>query len=263
MVATSVEQAWRDTLHNLQQRNAAVEVSCVTAQENDDQLTPIYRLRLLAFNNEAGVMTLQMPSGTEAFRNLVKEQIVKVLAIDSAQRWELTSVIAETVNFNLNEQQSVPAIILSPPMEVNSAQRRDCFRVSLNTTETHPDRAVGPVMFSRYSPDALEQPKDASELFEGRIRNLGGGGMGVVVEASRSRKINVQDLYLSQIKLPTHDVSLRIPVRVVHVEPLDDSRHVYLGLRFEYENQTSCGRCEAVIGRFCAEIQRYQIQRGR
>ncbi len=247
-------QAWQPTLDILQQRNAAVDILCAS-EADPDGAGPIYRTRLMGFDPDAGIVCLEQPKKPWAARHLAKGRAVSILAADGSQRWELIAKVIGTGRQQLNEQMSVPVVELTLH-RVRSAQRRDYYRVSVE------DEPIEPIVFTINT----DQPNDTAQpgdRFEGRLANIGASGIGVEVPSGAIQHIGAIDRLTCILKLPGNDQAMSILASVVRREPIPEAEHEYLGLRFEFDDQSARQEYENVICRYSAQVQREQLNKFR
>eukprot|EP00752_Nemacystus_decipiens_P017582 g15755.t1 len=97
--------------------------------------------------------------------------------------------------------------------------------------------------------------------FKGRLVNVSAGGMGVSFRAARK--------VLNQIKRTrrfdcsawiNEDECIKVPVRVAHINALGDDG-LYLGLRFDIDDEARASSHEQFMQQKCTEIQRMQLRR--
>ena len=264
MSTTAYEHAWRSTFGTLRDRNGAVEVTCVS-ETCQDELGPICRMRVVAFDPSSGGFSLERPNRSEFGRSMVPGRVVRVLASDETQRWEMITRVAGHGEHALNATQQVSVILMSPPLRVEAAQRRDYYRVSMLDGDPGSQPLIPAVAFvPADAPTVLAT--DAVDLFPGAIRavvvNLGAGGIGVEAHAADTQSLQ-PGRYRCVLRLPAIDQPLNIDVSTVRVDALDNGTHCYIGMRFEYHDDAHRGLAEKTICRFSAQVQREQLKRFR
>lgn len=249
-MSKSAKPKWIETLEWMQEQNEPLQVMDLS-DSADETIVPLYRANLLAI--EDGALVLERPRQAVMDQRLLGGSVVSVAATDKHSRWEFTSTVLETVSYELNGRTALPAVKLSMPSEVRSAQRRDFFRVSVVGANLKPVRMQALV-------DDSELP--GSDVFEATVLNVGGGGLGVQLEHKPGFDLSQFAYYRCVFELPTYSTPLELKAQLVHLETGPTGKS-YLGLSFEFASKGVQETVADVICRFCAWHQRQQIQRER
>ncbi len=277
---------WRRCLHQIHQRNGAIEIA-LARQYLDDQCGNhlIWRVRLLQIKE--GELLVEQPIALGQEVPLESEvELVAIIAIGQ-NRWMFQSRNLGTMQFENQNGRSVTAIRLQLPDEVQRCQRRNFYRSA--TAGLHlPEVELWPLL----DPKSVVLAERANELeyeasledsqqtestpfdlneeevmpevgpqFTATMLNIGGGGVGVRVKPSDTATVTRHKLFWVRIKLPPE---LTVPVctstKLVHTH-LDSSQHVYAGLAFDFTFNPAHERFVGnQICRFIALQQRAMMQ---
>lgn len=196
---------------------------------------------------------------------MVGGQVVRVLASDETQRWEVITRVAGHGKHHLNETHQVSVILMSPPLRIEVAQRRDSYRVSILGEDSISPSLIPEVAFvPADAPPVLAT--GAVDLLPGAIRavvvNLGAGGVGIETSEADAQALR-SGRYRCVLRLPAVDQPLNINVSAVRVDDLDNNARCYIGMRFDYNDDAQRRLSEKAICRFSAQVQREQLQRFR
>jgi len=108
-------------------------------------------------------------------------------------------------------------------------------------------------------PGALTLP-EVGPPFRGRIANVGGGGLGLLVERDDADGLRRHRLFWLRIALPpVLDVPLGVTARLVHTH-MDSQQRTYAGMSFEFGHNRSHQRF--VVEQFCRFVAERQAARG-
>jgi c-di-GMP-binding flagellar brake protein YcgR len=262
-------------LRQLQERNGGVDVACFSDEDDarDDGLerleTAPLRSRVLACALDR--IVLERPSSPAAVGRFHKGQLVRFRLIDGDLRLDCICPILAQQNFALNARVNLTAFVLGAPSRVESAQRRQYFRVNVagfvNPPHVHQRQGEAAVMLRpRISAqDLLRLQENHAHLeldaFRVHLHNISGGGVGVVAPQRASELVQRFLDYELLLTLPTFDDTILIPVRQVHRRRRDNGTH-YLGLMFLFEDVQQRTQVVNEICRFTTWHQRRQLQRG-
>lgn len=243
------EEQWNAMLKRLADRDGSVELS--RGVSNDDAAVITYRSRVFKVMPEDGCIIVETPHQAVQDRSFRIGDDVDLTLMVNNERMVATCTLQEVFSYEVNPTLRVTSYRLSPGRRPVREQRRSFYRVNVAAME-------------------LESTELSSELedeerfaFKARLVNISAGGMGVSIRASRK--------ILNQIKRTrsfdcsaylSDDESVEVPVRVAHINALGDDG-LYLGLRFDIEDETAAANHERFMQHRCTEIQRMQLRRRR
>lgn len=235
-------------LKRLAERDGSVELS--RGVSNDDAAVITYRTRVFAVRPVDGCIIVEMPKQAVQDRSFrIGDDIDMTLMVNS-ERMLATCTLHEVFTYQINPTVTVTCYRLSPGRRPVREQRRSFFRVNV---------AAMPLKPTVLSCEIEEE----AHTFKGRLVNISAGGMGVSFRAARK--------VLNQIKRTrrfdcaawiSDDECVEVPVRVAHINALGDDG-LYLGLRFDLEDEAQAKAHEQYMQQKCTEIQRMQLQRRR
>jgi len=268
MVDGAVSGEWRGVFEQLVQTGGTVEVTGLS-ESIADELAPVYRCRLLAFDDDG--LVIERPTAPLAGRYFRRDGHLTILAANTAQRWQCLASVIRRVKFPLNDRVRVDALELTAPKDVQSAQRRAYFRVSVTERDLQPallmpideDGAGGQ---GAAADDDRADPREPaanprrSRAFKAELRSLGGGGLGVTASRDVLADVEYMNRYRCRFSLPTDEAPVEIGVQLVHIQPHSEDL-VYLALRFEAEDAQRQQQFANKICRFTAWQQRRQLRR--
>lgn len=235
-------------LNRLAERDGSVELS--RGVSNDESAVITYRSRVFEVQGD-GCIIVETPHQAVQDRAFRVGHDVDLTLMVNNERMLATCTLHEVITYAVNATLKVTCYRLSAGRRPMREQRRSFFRVNVAAME------LRPASLSCEIED--EEPFE----FKARMVNLSAGGMGVSIRAERSvlnqikrtRRFNCT-AYLSD------DDKIQVPVRVAHINALGDDG-LYLGLRFEIEDESRAAYHEQAMQQKCTEIQRMQLQRRR
>lgn len=239
-------------LKRLAERDGSVELS--RGVSNDDSAVISYRSRVFAVKPNDGCIIVETPKqavGDRTFR--IGDDVDMTLMVNS-ERMIATCTLHEVFTYKINPTVTVTCYRLSAGRRPVREQRRSFFRVNVAAMELKPT-----VLSGEIEEEEITQVHE----YKGRLVNISAGGIGVSFRAARK--------VLNQIKRTRQfdcvawlndDEPVEAPVRVTHINALGDDG-LYLGLRFDIEDEARAKHHEQYMQQKCTEIQRMQLQRRR
>lgn len=240
----------------------------------------IWRVRVLSISETE--ILVEQPSAAGSWIDLqAGVRLIAVLAIGQ-NRWMFhTRVVGPGAGSGRG--CPVRTLRLVMPTNVERCQRRNFFRISTaELSLPHVDcwslldpSTVGPAELANRAhiqelidTSSVERPRTHGEpmilpevgpKFGSRLMNLGGGGVGLILDPSEASAIDRARLYWLRIHMMPHiPAPLAMTARLVHTH-IDSTQCVYAGLAFEWA--FNAGHREFVIeqiGRAVGLIQREQ-----
>ncbi len=244
----------------------------------------IWRVRILDLTEDEIVIERPSTLG-EAINIEDNVELVGVMAVGQ-NRWMFhTRKLGNTLKA-LNRSKSVQAIRIAAPRKVERCQRRSFYRISTAglilprvlcwpildpLTISAAERGVqtriqmleeGHVIARIGEPEDTLVTPEVGPSFWSALVNVGGGGVGLVVEPNEPVAAPDQSLLWLNIDLqPQIPAPIGVAGRVVHVHR-DSEQRSYIGVAFEFSPASSHKRF--IVDRICkyvTEVQREQLRR--
>jgi hypothetical protein len=279
-------ERWRQCLRQVHERDGALEVSIPIAQApgsapgEPGHADLIWRVRILTLTEDD--ITVEQPSAAGRWMALTPGvRLIAVMSIGQ-NRWMFHTAV-QAVGANGLQR----TMRLAMPTMVERCQRRNFYRIStaelsLPRVECWPlldpqsvipaeiaNRAqvlgmsdVGCRMSDVGAGTASDEPLLLPEVgpkFLARLMNLGGGGVGLIIDPKEAGSAERSRLLWLRIDLtPTIPAPLAMTARPVHTH-LDSSQSVYAGLSFEWAFHPAHREFVVEqIGRYVESLQRCQ-----
>ena len=282
-------QNWRRSLQQIFERGGALELTLPqTGDDHDSSPSIIWRVRILALDDKELVVETPAALGKD-FPLEDGVALVGIIAVGQ-NRWMFHTKNLGKTTVNSGGARSLSGVRLSAPVDVERCQRRNFYRVStvgleLPRADLYPlldpstvakaeaaNRAeilranapddvagqIGPVEPGAEEPVMpLVGPKVA-----GVLMNVGGGGLGVMLEGDDAAAIDVHHVYWVRLALPPHvqaPVAAMARLRHTHI---DSAQRTYAGLQFEFPSGAE--HQQFLIDQLCryvALVQRDQLRR--
>lgn len=249
---------WHDCLEQIRQRGGGLEfsVSRAAVENAGTQGAPknrgsdlIWRCRLLDIRENEIVVEQPTAMGQPLFIDKDVE-LVGVMAIGQ-NRWMFrTHTLAPTPRLNRTGLMRV-----AMPKSVERVQRRQFYRVSaaelsptkiecwplLNPTTVGPAEvanrtAIEDAERSGVAPASTDPTvlPEVGPMFHAQLVNIGGGGVGMMIDPAEAKSVDRARLYWLRIDLTPHiPVPLGVTARLVH-NHMDSTQSTYAGLSFDF-----------------------------
>ncbi len=244
------EEIWTQAIERARSRNAPVELQRLSA-DGRDEFAPMLKSRMLGFDEHH--IVVEEPTGPGADEMLAGAAPVMLYIIEGDDRWEVQTSVLERGRFALNASVRVSALRLAPPQAVSKAQRRNFYRVDVAGL------VEDPVQVRVAIPHAQDDGHEVID-FEGRLVNIGGGGMGLTVDEKSARHMLRAEKVHCKVKLPTLNQPLEVTVNVCHSQ--HEARDVhYMGLQFVFQRPAARDQVVDKLCTFAAWVQRQRLNR--
>ena len=281
---------WRQSLHQLHERNGALEITLPryydggAPETGADSSDLIWRVRIFGVSDtellieEPSVLgrTIELETGAS---------LVAIICIGQ-NRWMFRTTVLGKQATAISDRVQATCVRISMPETVERCQRRNFYRVStvgltLPQAQAYPllniasaaaaedasraevISAQNPAIAGRIGP----QPEPATPVDVGPpvstlLVNLGGGGTGLMVSPEDRGTFEAHSLFWLRVRLCAQPpVHLGVVARVRH-RHIDSSQRLYAGMQFEFAHKAEH---EAFvvdqICRYVAAIQREQLAR--
>lgn len=258
---------WRRSLQQLFERNGALEIALPGNEEPalegasdslDSKPTAhlIWRVRVLDLN-ETEIIVEQPAALGQFIRINTGSDLIAVIVIGQ-NRWMFRTVNLGLTDIPGRTGRSVKGLRLQMPTDVERCQRRNFYRVgtvelNLPSVECYPVldvstiavaeianrtliQELGDALISGRSVEIPQSPTmpEVGPKFNSLLLNVGGGGVGLLVNPDDRGKIGSERLFWLKINLqPEIPVPLGIAARLKHTH-IDSSQRTYAGMAFEF-----------------------------
>lgn len=277
-------ERWRDCLDQIRQRGGSLEFSVSQAAiENAGAAGGgrgadlIWRVRLLSLS-DTEIIVEQPVALTQPLFIDAGVELIGVMSIGQ-NRWMFrTRSLAATPRLNR------PGVLrLAMPASIERVQRRQFYRVStadlslpvvecwplLNPTTVGAAEVANRAQVEEAvrtgtlpSEDALVLP-EVGPKFNARLLNVGGGGVGLMIDAADARAVDRARLFWVRLDLRPHvPVPVGATLRIAH-HHTDSTQAVYAGLSFEFSfNPSNQAFVVGQMMNYVAAIQQAQQTAG-
>lgn len=284
---------WRRTLEQVSERNGAIELAIPRPGDESDwpgggpgslqTVNLVWRVRLLSFGEDE--LLIEQPN-TLGERIELHDGIDVIVVFALGQnRWMFRSRTLGRTRVSINADHGVSAIRLKTPSHVERCQRRQFYRVPtigmlLPKAEARPLLSMTAVRVAEAAvrariellreghvagvigeTDSLSLPEVGPPTTT-TIVNLGGGGMGLMVDGCEARSFDQHRLFWVTMHMTPHiPAPISVVCRLVHVH-MDSEQRRHLGMAFEFSHNPDYKRF--VVNALCrcvSEIQRDQLRR--
>ncbi|MGD9791045.1 MAG: flagellar brake domain-containing protein [Phycisphaerales bacterium] len=248
-------ERWRDCLDQIKERGGGIEISVDRTAESSRKGSDLV-LRVRIFDVTTNSIIVERPTAAgQPLSFAAGTPLIGVMSIGQ-NRWMFRTKI---VNDNLRLPQA--AMALQMPETVERCRRRDFYRVStvelslpkvtcwplLDPTSIVAAEVANKAMIldmesGRVSPET--QPRElvlpeVAPPYTAHLINLGGGGVGLLVDKSETSAVDRSKLIWMRVDLtPTIPAPLGITVRIAHTH-LDSEQNVYIGGAFDFSFHTA------------------------
>lgn len=248
---------WRQSLEKIRSRGGGLEFT--VNPENTDTAPSknlVWRVRLLDYDDST--LTLEHPGAMGlSFHIEPGTSLIGILSVGQ-NRWMFhTKVLGST---NQSNGSNFKALKVAMPQKVERCIRRNFDRTStaevnlpsvnvwplINQASAAPIEIANRMMIQQLSEQGTTasqefDPQMLPEVgprFEAKLANIGGGGVGLVVDKeNRSHLDAVHLFWLSVNLMPAVPAPLVMVARMAHTH-LDSQQNTYAGLSFEFAHST-------------------------
>ncbi|MFK7760312.1 MAG: hypothetical protein AB8C13_10245 [Phycisphaerales bacterium] len=250
---------WRQSLEKIRSRGGGLEFTV----NNPDPATGesknlVWRVRLLDYNDDT--LVLEHP-GTMGLSFHIENDtpLIGILSVGQ-NRWMFHTKVTASTTYK-SGTFSAKAITVDMPENVERCMRRNFDRTStaridlptvnawplLNQQSAAPVEIANRMMIeqlraenttatSSFDPQMLPE---VGPRFEARLANIGGGGVGLVVDRqNRATLDSAQQFWLSINLMPTVPAPVVMVAKMAHTH-LDSQQNTYAGLAFDFSQSTN------------------------
>ena len=249
-------QAWRREVTALCQCSGVAVLTPVACEPSAWPCTP-KQVRLFDIRADESIVVEQPELEEHTVAQYVLGTLLRLLVVDGDQRLEGVCELVEAYDHSLDDRRTIPALLLGPAQQVQSAQRRAFFRVD---TVGVPLVDITMIAVSSHGDDDIGD----SLLLDATLENISGSGIGVNVPLTTETLESLRRCRYWQcvMYLPTVKEPIELRARVIHIN-IGKGDTAYLGLAFDGTDDVGAIRAEDQIVRFSTWLQREQLRRQR
>jgi|GEM_PF-1909819 len=277
MTIDSLPADWLSLVADTERRNGTVEL-CPDPDHYDTHFCQvnIHKVRLLYLQDRRWI--IERPFSLKGQPAITRDMHLLGILGSGAHRWSFRTTVEAVVRFKLNDTQTVAALRLSAPTDVQSAQRRAFFRVHLLAANI-PDVTCWPLLDLSSAiesekadehlhregelPSPRPLPPTTDQPFTAPLNDLSGNGVSILVDDEHLKKLEQNPLLWLKLDLPDLSHPLMVVARYVRQQPDAVGRRV-VGLTFQFRhNRSHESFINDQICRWAAAEQRRQLHRPR
>lgn len=280
---------WRQCLQGVYERGGALEIALphhadAASGGNPSQAAAnlIWRVKVLGINDNEIIVEQPTALG-HTIPISVGVDLVGILTIGQ-NRWMFRTSNVGTASVPGGMGRSMPAYRLRMPEHVERCQRRNFYRVStvgltLPRVECYPllnpqsapvaeaanrcqilDLLDAPLIGCPIEPAHQPMMPDVGPTFHATLVNIGGGGVGLLIDPDDRPSLDAGDLLWLRVSLMPHiPAPLAVTARVKHTH-IDSSQRTYAGLAFEFGwHPEHSAFVVDQLCRYVAQLQREQM----
>lgn len=209
----------------------------------------IARVRLLELSDE--FIRADRPTKNRHSEDIPAGRPITVHVSLRGARYQFDSVILEEKTWiQLNSEHRIPGIVLRRPNEIVRSERRFWYRVSL--------AGIAPIQIelARAHPEYLDACLLEPGVFGGRMLNLSGGGMAVLIDRRDLGTAKHNERYFLSFSLPGVEEPCYQLAEVRHVQHIESSDSIRLAFAFLRWGGRNLASEQRVLCRFIVEQQR-------
>ncbi len=247
---------WRRSLEQLRERGGSIELTLPSNTDDGGHArcpSLIWRVRVLDL--QQSVLHLEQPSALGSpFDIQTGTELVGIIAIGQ-NRWMFRSKLERLETVEDSRGRSHTALVLHVPDNVERCQRRAFYRMSTlslglpevtvwSLLDPHSAAVAHAACRARYEagaagsnrqhPDADLAIPNVGPAFPATLMNIGGGGVGLLVEPDNSSTLNSHSLFFLSIELgELMPAPLAVSARLRHTH-IDSAHRVHAGFAFEF-----------------------------
>ncbi len=259
---------WRESLHQIYERNGGIEISPTRAPGGGDTgaVDLVWRVRVLGLNDTE--IFVEQPSALNERIPIADGSPLTVGITVGQNRWMFSTKVVGQMKVPTRFGPPIAGLVLAMPEHVERCARRNFMRVSTasvnlpevechllleTSTAVRAEREnreaiqeaearmltapVGQVSTSgvtaRIGPTPLPL---VGPMFHTRLLNVGGGGAGLLCPKGEVSSVDSSRTYWLRVNLtPEVPVPLSMCARIVHTH-LDSEQNTYCGVAFDFSH---------------------------
>jgi len=246
---------WRESLQQIGERGGGVEFAFARPDQTDEQAANqagdlMWRVHVLGITSDE--ILVEHPSAMGQPLNVREGAEIVVVMSVGQNRWMFRTRVIGSHSLQGPRGNASRSLRLMMPAAVERCQRRNFMRVGnagvnlvrvrvwplLDPASVVIAEAANRDMFKTGGTASLGDERivlpEVGPSFEARLMNIGGGGVGLLVDkndasaASRARMV-----WMMLDLTPTMPAPLAVTARIAHTH-IDSEQNVYLGSAFEF-----------------------------
>jgi hypothetical protein len=245
---------WKDSLWRIYERGGGLEFTIDNSTSSEDTHKDlIWRVHVLSLT-ETEIVVEQPGAMGLPFQINEKTPLIGILAVGQNKWMFHTEVLEHTRIRTRNGEQ--PALRLKMPTKVERCLRRDFNRIStakVNLPRVECWKLIDPrsaipfeianqvqihdLLESEQTASSVDDPATLPEVgpkFEASLSNVGGGGVGLIVEKENRASIDSGQIFWIRMDLrPVVPAPLVLTARLAHTH-IDSQQNTYAGMAFEF-----------------------------
>jgi len=261
---------WSALVDDAVRRNGVIELQIVG---DDGERSTTARARLLRIDDN-GEWLLEKPFSAHGPSFPTNARVVGVIG-SGARRLGFHAKVKAVELCRLNREKHIPALRLTEPHTIHSAQRRAYYRVSavgvdLPTVKlwplSDPARAVvaEKANQARHLGDDADAPHPAADdLVTGAIFDISGNGLSLMIEPNHLPTLNASKRFWTELRLPGDPQPIQFVLKRIRLNHEPNSP-VLAAFTFDFQHNPPHQRFVTdLVCRFTTAQQRAQLQRSR
>tara|TARA_R110002072_G_scaffold100945_1_gene222504 strand:- start:1772 stop:2623 length:852 start_codon:yes stop_codon:yes gene_type:complete len=248
---------WRQSLEKICSRGGGLEFTVNSSNSSPDSKNLVWRVRLIDFDDNT--LTLEHPGAMGlSFHIENGTPLIGILSVGQ-NRWMFHTKSIKSISDN-STRGVFKKLIVQMPENVERCMRRNFDRTStaqvdLPTVNAWPllnQHSAGPIeIANRLMVSQLREqgalgsneidPQMLPEVgphFEAKLANIGGGGVGLVVDKENRAALDSGHLFWLSVNLtPAVPAPLGMVARMAHTH-MDSQQNTYAGLAFDFSQST-------------------------
>jgi c-di-GMP-binding flagellar brake protein YcgR len=210
-----------------------------------------YGSRLLDMNDRH--LVVEVPTDASAKQAFKPEAPIFVVMVHRSTRLELACKIEDRIKFSINEKVQTIGYQISYPKRIGSAQRRAYFRAHVTAMP------IAPIQFLPLDP-VLKHPMYELK-FQGKLVNISGGGMGVIVQKDDVPILRDCKFFDCELLLPMDKEHIKFTLQCQSMHATAGRKgDVYVGLQFKIADPLKKREVVDKLVKYTAWIQREQLK---
>ncbi len=281
---------WRKCLWQVYERNGAIEISIPNNLSDDIEASAsdlVWRVRVLNITDD--LITVETPCALGKQLHL-EDGVQLVGAIVVGQnRWMFRTCVKTHTTIDSRNGRPIKAVCLQSPVDVERCGRRNFYRVA-TASLTLPRVRCWPLIDPASAVVAElaneEQvrtvlarqqmnPRESTDLsadgffieqlglpevgppFEGTLANIGGGGLGLIIDPDYAAALTSNRMFWLQFALPPEiPVGIAVTAKLAHTH-IDSSQATYAGMAFDFSRNKP--HQEFVFEQLCRYTEMRQV----
>ncbi len=268
---------WRRCLTQIRDRGGAIEIA-IAHDDSVDQPDLVWRVKVLDLTDDRLIVEQPMAMGQAiAFE---RDVLLDAFLAIGQNRWRFSTTNLGPSSTTSQTGRHVQALHLATPVEVQRCARRKHDRLNTSTMNLprvevwplyDPESAVlaekavelrlaGTAMSSQHDRDESTMP-EVGPRFLSTMMNIGGGGLGLLVEPDDAHLLAHHHVFWIRLVLPGLAAPICAVGKVVHTH-MESTQQTYAGVAFDFSFNPANQRVVVdQICRYIASQQRHQLQR--